>query len=386
MATFDFSTVGEIWFGRGRVADLGARVTALGRRALVVTGSRADRARPAVESLTDAGVWGSVFCVSGEPTVGLVAGGAAMARAEECDFVVAIGGGSVIDAGKAISALMTNGGEVLDYLEVIGGARPLRVRPAPCVAIPTTAGTGAEVTRNAVLESEEHGVKVSMRHRWMLPVLAVVDPALTDGLPRDVTAYTGLDALTQLIEPFVSRAANPLTDAVCREGISRLAAALPRAVADGLDREARDEMSLASLFGGLALANAKLGAVHGFAGPLGGMFHGAPHGAICAALLPHVMRANLRAMRERGTKESRMAKFREVGPLLAGRGDAGADEAVAAVEELCRNLGVKGLAALGVDFGRRDEIIAKAQAASSMKGNPIDLTEEELGAILDAAR
>ena len=271
----------------------------------------------------------------------------------------------------------------MDYLEVIGGARPLGVRPAPCVAIPTTAGTGAEVTRNAVLESREHGVKVSMRHPWMLPVLAIVDPALTEGMPRDVTAYTGLDALTQLVEPFLSRAANPLTDALCREGIARVARSLRRACEDGSDRAAREDMSMASLFGGLALANAKLGAVHGFAGPLGGMFHGVPHGAVCASLLPCVMGANLRALRERAAGSPALAKFDELGRLLTGRGDAGA--AVSWIEGLCQDLGVRGLVALGVDLGRRDEIVAKAMAASSMRGNPVELTAAELGAVLDAA-
>lgn len=380
---FDFATAGEIWFGRGRVGDLRGRAASLGRRALVVTGSRSDRAGPAMEVLGGAGLGAVVYLVEGEPTTEIVSRGAELAVGSGCDFVVGIGGGSAIDAAKAIAALMTNRGDVLDYLEVIGGARPLRVRPAPCVAIPTTAGTGAEVTRNAVLESRAHGVKVSMRHPWMLPVLAIVDPALTEGMPRDVTAYTGLDALTQLVEPFISRAANPLTDALCREGIARVARALRRACEDGADRAAREDMSMASLFGGLALANAKLGAVHGFAGPLGGMFHGVPHGAVCAALLPGVMGANLLAMRARAADSPALAKFDELGGLLTGRGDAGA--AVSWIEGLCHDLGVRGLVALGVDLGRRDEIVAKAMAASSMKGNPVELTAEELTAVLDAA-
>lgn len=382
---FDFATAGEIWFGWGRVEGLRERVASLGRRALVVTGSRSDRAGPVMGALRDAGLGAAVYLVPGEPTTELVSRGAELAIGAGCDFVIGIGGGSAIDAAKAISALMANRGDVLDYLEVIGGGRPLRVRPAPCVAIPTTAGTGAEVTRNAVLESREHGVKVSMRHPWMLPVLAIVDPALTLEMPRDVTAYTGLDALTQLLEPFVSGAANPLTDALCREGIVRVARSLRRACEDGSDRVAREDMSLASLFGGLALANAKLGAVHGFAGPLGGMFHGVAHGAVCAALLPWVMGANRRALRERAMDSPALAKFDELGRLLTGRGDAGAGEAVSWIEALCRDLGVRGLEALGIDLGRGDEIVGKAMAASSMKGNPVELTSEELRGILLAA-
>src|SRR5579871_2640819 len=231
------------------------------------------------------------FLVTGEPTVGLIRQGAAFARERGCDSVVALGGGSAIDAGKAIAALLTNPGDPLDYLEVIGGGQPLAQTPAPFIAVPTTAGTGSEVTRNAVLGSPEHGVKASLRSPLMLPCIALVDPELTYGLPPAVTASTGLDALTQLIEPYVSVRANPIVDAICVDGIQRVAHSLRRAYHDGTDRDARRDMSLASLFGGLALANAGLGVVHGFASPLGGSWK-APHGALCAAILPHGMAAN----------------------------------------------------------------------------------------------
>ena len=218
----------------------------------------------------------------------LVRQGVELARREQCDLVIAFGGGSAIDAGKAIAALLANGGELTDYLEVIGKGQPLRHPSVPFIAVPTTAGTGSEVTRNAVLASAEHQVKVSMRSPLMLPRLAVVDPELTLELPPAVTASTGLDALTQLIEPYVSIRANPLTDGFCLEGLRRVSRSLRRAYHAGRDITAREDMSLASLLGGLALANAGLGVVHGFAAPVGGMFH-APHGAICAALLPHGM-------------------------------------------------------------------------------------------------
>ena len=195
--------------------------------------------------------------------------------------------------------MLTNGGRLLDYLEVVGGGQPLARPSAPCIAIPTTAGTGSEVTRNAVLSAPDQRVKVSLRSPLMLPRLAVVDPTLTQGLPRSITASTGLDALTQLIEPYVSCRANPATDAWCVEGLRRASGALRRACDDGADVDAREQMALASLFSGFALANAGLGAVHGFAGTIGGMFD-APHGAICAALLPHVMAGNLRALASRG--------------------------------------------------------------------------------------
>src|ERR1035438_332507 len=201
-----------------------------------------------------------------------VYGTARQAQDAACDVVISIGGGSAIDAGKAVAIVATNGGEPLEFLDVVGKGRAIVVPPLPFIAVPTTAGTGSEVTRNAVLGSTEHGVKASLRSPLMLPQVALVDPELTYGLPAAITADTGLDALTQLIEPYVSIRANPLVDAICVAGIERIASALRRAYHNGADRDARHEMALASLFGGLALANAGLGVVHGFAAPLGGLW------------------------------------------------------------------------------------------------------------------
>jgi alcohol dehydrogenase class IV len=283
----------------------------------------------------------------------------------------------VLDAGKAIAALLTNPGDPLDYLEVIGRAQPLAVPAAPCIAIPSTAGTGSEATRNSVLASPEHRVKASLRSPWMLPRLAVVDPELTLGLPRAITASTGLDALTQLIEPYLSVKANPMTDALCVDGIRRAARALPRVWDDAGDREARREMSYASLLGGMALANAGLGAVHGFAAPIGGMFP-APHGAICAAVLPHAMAVNLRAVTDR-------SRFEEVARLVTERPHASAEDGVAWIAALCRKLEVPPLCTYGV---REEDVLAlveKASQASSMKGNPVALSSEELREIISLA-
>ena len=220
-----------------------------------------------------------------EPTIAQALQGAQLATDQHCQLVIAIGGGSVLDAGKAIAALSTNRADPLEYLEVIGAGKPLLAPPLPLIAIPTTAGTGAEVTRNAVLMSEPHRTKVSLRSPLMLPRLAVIDPELTFGLPAAITASTGLDALTQLIEAFVSTRSNPMTDALCRDGIQRACAIVTTSLSEcGDDAAAREDMALAALFSGLALANAGLGAVHGFAAPLGGIFR-APHGAICAALV-----------------------------------------------------------------------------------------------------
>lgn len=381
---FEFATATRIIFGEGTLAEVGTLAAGLGRCALVVTGRSAERAAPLLARLGTAGVACQTFAVAHEPTVDLALQGTQVARDLGADLVIAFGGGSVIDAGKAIAALLTNPGDPFDYLEVIGRGKPLPHAAAPVIAIPTTAGTGSEVTRNAVLASPEHRVKVSLRSPLMLPAVALVDPELTYGLPPALTAYTGLDALTQVIEPFVTPAANPLTDAICREGIVRAGRALRRAVARGDDAEARADMAFAALCGGLALANARLGAVHGFAGPFGGMFD-APHGAVCAALLPHVMAANVSALRERAPGHPSLCRYEEVARLLTGDARASADEGVAWVRDLVADLGVPGLAAYGLDEATFDTLIPAAQRSSSMKGNPVALSDDELRAILARA-
>jgi alcohol dehydrogenase class IV len=324
------------------------------------------------------------FHVSGEPTVDLVLAGLEQARSAKCDLVVAMGGGSVIDAGKAIAALIANPGTIYDYLEVVGSGQALSKPPIPCLAVPTTAGTGSEVTRNAVLAVTERRVKVSLRGASLLPKLAIVDPELTWSLPPFVTATSGLDALTQLIEPFLSVASNPMTDALCREGIRRVARSLKRAHDHGDDRPAREDMALASLFSRMALANAKLGAAHGFAGPIGGMFR-APHGAVCARLLPVVLQINLDALRARAVHSPILDRFRELGTLLTGNSSAGPDEGIQWLRNLCTSLEIPPLAAYGITGAEIPEIITQARKASSMKGNPVELTDVELAKILELA-
>jgi alcohol dehydrogenase class IV len=326
----------------------------------------------------------TTFSVSGEPEISTVESGVAVARSGQCDLVIGCGGGSVIDAAKAIAAMLTNDGEPLDYLEVIGRGKALTKPSAPFIAIPTTAGTGSEVTRNAVLASPEHRVKVSLRSPFMLAKVALIDPELTYDLPPAITASTGLDALTQLIEPYVSSRANPLTDGLCREGIVRAARSLRVAFDDGKNKSAREDMALASLFGGLALANAGLGAVHGFAGPIGGMFP-APHGAVCAALLPHVMATNLQAVRQRAPGIGTLQRYEEIGRLLTGNIQATADDGVKWVSELVRLLQIPGLRTYSLRENDVGEVVSKATNASSMKANPIVLTTEELAETLRAA-
>jgi alcohol dehydrogenase class IV len=376
---FEFATATRIVFGEGTAATLPELARSFGARPLVVTGASAVRAAWLVEALS-----AETFAVPGEPTVELVREGARLANQAGCDVVVSLGGGSAIDAGKAIAAIATNGGEPLDFLEVVGKGRSMTAPPLPFLAVPTTAGTGSEVTRNAVLGSPEHGVKASLRSPLMLPRVALVDPELTYDLPRAVTAATGLDALTQLIEPYVSSRANPLVDALCVEGMRRAAAALRRVFHDGKDKDARRDMALASLFGGLALANAGLGVVHGFAAPLGGSWK-APHGALCAALLPNGMAANVAALRERAPQHPALDRYAAIARILTGRNDAGAEDGIDWIRALCADLGVPPLRTWGIAEADLPGVVQKAAAASSMQANPLPLKYDELLAVVSAA-
>lgn len=380
---FEFATATRIIFGAGTLREVGPLTAELGNRALVVGGGSPARLTPLLELLHAQGVSAHVFGVPGEPTVDLVTAGVEEARVHGCDVVLGMGGGSVLDAGKAVAALLTNRGDIYDYLEVVGRNQPLREPSAPYLAVPTTAGTGAEVTRNAVLGVPQR-LKVSLRSPYMLPRVALVDPELTFSVPPSVTASTGLDALTQCLEPYVSPQANPLTDALCREGMQRVARSLRRAYDGGRDREARTDMALASLCGGLALANAKLGAVHGFAAPLGGTFP-APHGAVCARLLPLVMAANVRALEARDPGSPALTRYGEVAHILTGDSSADTSDGVRWIRELCAALAVPPLADFGVTEADIPEVVAKAQRASSMQGNPVVLSAEELTQVLREA-
>ncbi len=382
---FQFATAGQVRFGTGVLAEAGPAARGFGTRALVVAGREQQRAAPLLGVLGDSGVETTCFSVLGEPEVATVKEGVTLARRKRCGVVISFGGGSAIDAGKAIAAMLTNPGEVLDYLEVIGGGKPLAKPAAPFIAIPTTAGTGSEVTRNAVLASPEHRVKVSLRSPSMLPRLALIDPELTYDLPPAITARTGLDALTQLIEPYVSSRANPLTDSLCVEGIARASRALPEAFKNGRAAAARADMALAALFGGLALANAGLGAVHGFAGPIGGRFP-APHGAVCAALLPHVMRVNLAALQQRQPSSEAHVRYTRIARLLTGISDAKAEDGIAWIRRLIADLQIPSLGAYGIEREHFSELVKHAAKASSMKANPIVLTPEEMEEALERAR
>jgi alcohol dehydrogenase class IV len=384
MSKFEFATASRIVFGAGAFGEIGRLAQPFGARALVVTGQDAARAEPLLEALRRHGVQPVTAAVRGEPEIETVERGVALARREGCQFVVSMGGGSAIDAGKAVAAMLANEGELLDYLEVVGRGKALGRPSAPFLAIPTTAGTGSEVTRNAVLSSPRHKVKVSLRGVGMLPRIALVDPELTHTLPPAMTANTGLDALTQLIEPYVCSRANPMTDALCVEGLGRAATALRAAFENGRNAAAREDMAVASLFGGLALSNAGLGAVHGFAGPIGGVFP-APHGAVCAALLPSVIEANLAALRQRQPGSPSLERYDRVARLLTGAGTASADQGVEWLRRLVADLHIPSLGAYGLGPEHIPDLVEKAGKANSMKANPIALTADEMASILRQA-
>jgi alcohol dehydrogenase class IV len=375
---FEFGTAGRIIFGAGRSAELAEVLAGLGSRVLVCTGANPGRH---AGLLAELGLPAEVFPVAGEPTVELAAAAVAAAREHGADVVAAIGGGSVIDAAKAVAVLLANGGDPLDYLEVVGSGHKI-TRPAmPCVAVPTTAGTGAEVTANAVLAAPEHRLKASLRSPLMIPRVALVDPALTVSCSPPVTAASGLDALTQCLEPLVGTKANPLTDAAAAEGLRRAAIGLRAAYADGGDLAARADMAVCGLLGGIALANAKLGAVHGLAGVVGGTA-AVPHGVACAALLAPVIEANVRELRAGQPGHPALDRYALAARLLTGRASATIEDGIAWLRQTADLLEVPGLAAYGLGAEHADEVAAKAIRSSSMQGNPVALSVGQLRDIL----
>ena len=378
---FEFATAGRIVFGPGSSGELPSLTRRFGSRALVCTGADPGRHDAILETL---GIPFSTFAVRGEPTVESARSSAEFARAEGVDIVVALGGGSVVDLGKAVAMLLGNGGDPLDYLEVIGAGHVVQRPSVPLIAVPTTAGTGAEVTSNAVLASPADGCKASLRSSYMLPTVAVVDPLLTLSCPQGVTASSGLDALTQCLKPFVSVRANPMTDSLAREGLRRAGVGLRPSYADGSNLTARIDMALCALIGGLALANAKLGVVHGLAGVIGGTVE-VPHGAASAALLVATIEANVKALRARDPNNRALFKYQTAAQLLTGREDAAIEDGTAWIAETVDLLGIGKLSRYGLRPEHADEIVAKARLASSTKGNPIELGDDELHAVLVAA-
>ena len=380
---FEFATAGQIHFGNGISAKVPELVGQFGTRVLLVINS-IERCGFFINKLREKGLVVGLFVVDKEPSLDLVVLATRIAKESKSQLIIGLGGGSTLDTGKAAAVLTTNPGNPVEYLDVLGTGKSLEHPSLPFIAIPTTAGTGSEVTRNAVISVPDKRIKVSLRSHYMLPRIAIVDPELTYTLPQIETASTGMDALTQLIEPFVCNSPTPLTDALCRDGIARAARSLGEAYANGLDPIAREDMALASLFGGMALANARLGAVHGMANLIGGMSH-APHGAICARLLPLVMEKNIQALCSRQPDSHAIARYTEIAWLLTGNKQATAEDGIAWVWNLCKELDIRPLAEYGLDLKDFPTLVEQSQKANSMKGNPVRLTDTELLSILAEA-
>lgn len=400
IAPFSFATAGEIRFGRGTAQGAAEAAAWFGQQVVLVHGRDPQRANWLRAALDTEGLDVTAIACPGEPDLAILETALEAARSAQPASIVALGGGSAIDLAKALAGLVPAAGPVLDHLEVVGKGLPLTEDPLPLLALPTTSGTGSEVTRNAVIGVPEHKRKVSLRDGRLLPRIAIIDPALTDGCPRDVTLASGLDALTQTIEPWLSKRSNPMTDALCSQAIPMALDALPRLMslptlpeaapnaagsAWGLDaRRARDAMSWVGLAGGLALANAGLGAVHGLAGVIGGVT-GAAHGAICGALLPHVLAANRAALDPLSQAGRRLALLDTLlGRAFGASGDT-ANVGFDALERWSQTSGLPRLSALGLSVIDHAKVAHAAGASSSMKTNPVALSPIELSGILARA-
>jgi hypothetical protein len=366
-----------ILFGRGEAARAPGLIAAFGPRGVLVHGADFARADWLADALPDVELMR--WPCRGEPSLADLQEALGYAHAFDPHWVAALGGGAALDLGKALAALIPAPGDPLDHLEGVGRALPLAAPPLPFIALPTTAGTGAEVTKNAVIGLPEHGRKVSLRDPAMLARLAIVDPALTDHCPRAVTLASGLDAIVQVVEPFLSCRATPYTDALTAPVLDKGLPALMRLMA-AEDAQARDTMALVSLTGGLALANAGLGVVHGLAGVIGGLT-GAPHGVICGALFGPALAAN-RAATEGTPCAPRMAQV--LAALAPPLGCAPAD-VPKALALWARSAGLPGLSDMGLSEAAIPKVAEASLAASSMKANPVPLPRTVLETLLLSA-
>jgi len=371
MTPFAIAMPQRILFGRGEAQKAPALIAPFGKRGLIIHGASATRAQWLLDALAAQGIETLALPCATEPTLAILETTLAQARPFKPDWVAAIGGGAALDLGKALAALLPATTHPLDHLEVVGKGLPLQTPPLPFIALPTTAGTGAEATKNAVIGLPDHGRKVSLRDDRMLARLAIVDPALTDNTPRGTTLASGLDAITQVIEPYVSSKATPFTDALTAPAIPQGLHALKRLM-ETEDPQARDALAHVSLTGGIALANAGLGAVHGLAGVIGGLTP-APHGAICGALLAPILRLN-RAKATGETARRLDEVFQHIAQSLGGAADR-APETLAA---WARSAGLPSLTEQGLPASLHAETAKAALSSSSMKGNPVPLGVADL--------
>lgn len=384
--SFKFSRTPEIFFGAGSFEKIAGILQNYGRRAFLLTGKSSfiegERGKWLTDELEGAGILYEVAAVPGEPDTGLTDAITLKARQFGPSVVAAIGGGSVIDAGKALSAMIPVTGKVWDYLEGNPQIRPHPGKKVTFIAVPTTAGTGSEATKNAVLSTSGTPVlKRSLRHDNFFPDLAIVDPLLTISCPPEVTAASGLDAITQLLEAYVSTQASPVTDALAYSGLVRGFRSIRRVVEEGTDVGARADMSYAALISGIVLANAGLGAVHGFASVLGAHY-AIPHGVVCGTLLGAVTRFNIGKLKEKPENRSAVRKYTEAGRLACS--EKGKDDRYYLdflsdfLDNLIDRLNIPRLNRFGVRGGEA----AALASETGIKNNPVSLDREELERIL----
>ncbi|MCX7560478.1 iron-containing alcohol dehydrogenase [Sulfitobacter sp. F26204] len=379
---FSFFSPKALYFGRGQSAGTASLAAGFGQAILLVHGASATRAAWLKDACTTAGLTLRTLSCANEPSLPDIDAALTELDGFKPDVVIALGGGSVMDFGKALAALIRCDGKPIEYLEVVGDGRPLDVPPISLIALPTTAGTGAEVTKNAVITVPEHGIKVSLRDPRMVPDIAIIDPALMQGAPKAVVLASGLDAVTQVIEPYLCLKANPMTDALCHGAIPKGLGAL-KAVVEKDATQAWDSLAWVSTCGGLALANAGLGAVHGFAGVIGGKTN-APHGEICGTLLPAVLNSHLAKSEKHSEIGLRLQWVLDQIDGCFGSGTTGSE--VAGLRNWSREAGLRGLKEMGLSSGDFAEVAALAAKASSMGANPFALSQPELVQILhDAA-
>jgi len=380
--TFNFQAPSEIIFGSGKIDELVNIIKPISENIIIIKGA-SNRFDYIFETLKSSGIDYSIYCVKNEPLIEDVDRAVTLAKTNLSNLVLGIGGGSVIDVAKAVGIMLLNPGEVLDYLEVIGKGEKLTEPSIPTIIVPTTSGTGAEVTKNSVLKSIQHKRKVSMRSPEMIPKTVLIDPKLMLTLPSTTTTYTGMDALTQVIEPFISSLSNPFTDSLCRDAIPRAVEALVGLKEKPSDIKLREEMAYVSLMGGLALANAKLGAVHGFAGPIGGMFE-IPHGLICAILLPNTIKVNIEAIESLGLEED-INKYNQLAKLISSDKNLTIRDLPKFLYDLNKKLEIPTLSHFGIKKSDLKEIVDLSKNSSSMKGNTVSLTETQMMNILESS-
>jgi len=389
---FNIARLPKIVFGAGSIGEVAGVAAKFGTRVLLVTGARSLRGaahwRTLEEGFRAAGLLVESVTVDGEPSPQLIDGSVRAFRERAIDVVVGIGGGSVLDAAKAIAGLLPHGNSVMDHLEGVGRDVPYAGPATPWIAVPTTAGTGSEATKNAVLSVQgAKGFKKSFRHDALVAQAAVIDPELLATCPAELMAANGMDAFTQLLESYVSARANPFTDALALSGIEAVRDGFFDAWRGGSGEEARAGragMAYASLLSGITLAHAGLGSVHGLASPLGAYFP-IPHGVVCGTLVAVATKVNLRALRERAPGHEALAKYARVGRLLAERSPTTEKEAgdglVATLYKWTDRLRLPPLGQYGVGSSDIARIVSGSRG-SSMQTNPIVLTDEEVGSIL----